>query len=107
MEYLIQTSETIGGLLGRLGREQAMDVLAQMQELVIHAWETIEATEDDCAKIIQKLENACEIIYQLTDSLDDFKVRIHLLKDLKELFNAVHDELQKNIPEKLEILFLP
>ena len=107
MEYLIQTSETIGGLLGRLCREQAMDVLAQMQELVIHAGETIEATEDDCAKIIQKLENACEIIYQLTDSLDDFKVRIHLLKDLKELFNAAHDEIQKNIPEKLEILFLP
>ena len=31
MEYLIYTADTIGELLGRLGREQAMDILVQMQ----------------------------------------------------------------------------
>ena len=107
MEYLTHTAETIGNLLGRLSQEQATDILAQMQELVIHAGETIETTGDDCTEIIEKLENACEIIYQLTGSLDEFKVRIHLLKELKELFGAVHDEIRRNIPEKLEILFLP
>ena len=66
MEYLLYTSETIGDLLGRLSQEQATDILAQMQELAIHAGEIIETTENDCAEIIQKLENACEIIYQLS-----------------------------------------
>lgn len=107
VEYLIHTAETIGDLLGRLSREQAIDVLAQMQELVIRAGETIEATEKDCTEIIQKLEYACEVIYQMTDSLDEYHVRINLLKELKELFEAAHDEIQRNIPEKLEILFLP
>ena len=35
IEYLIQTSDTLRELLGKLGREQALDVLAQMQDLVI------------------------------------------------------------------------
>ena len=30
MEYLIHTAETIGDLLGRLSREQATDILAQI-----------------------------------------------------------------------------
>lgn len=107
MEYLVQTSGTIGELLGRLGREQAMDILAQMQDLVIHIGETIEASEEDSRGLIQKLENACEVIYQLTGSLDEFKVRIHLLKELKDLLHTIDDEIQKNIPVKLEILFLP
>lgn len=107
MEYLIHTADTIGGLLGRLSPEQAMDVLAQMQELVIHAGETIEASEKNCTEIIQKLENTCEIIYQLTNLLEDFEVRKHLLKELKEIFVAAYDEIQKKIPGKLEILFLP
>ncbi len=107
MEYLVQTSGTIGELLGRLGREQAMDILAQMQDLVIHIGETIEASEEDSGEIIQKLENACEVIYQLTDSLDEFKLRIHLLKKLKDILHDIDDEIQKNIPVKLEILFLP
>ncbi len=107
MEYLVQTSDTIGELLGRLDREQAMDILAQMQQLVIHAGETIEASEENCAEIIQKLENVCEIIYQLTTSLEDAKTRSHLLKELKAILAAAYEEVQKNVPGKLEILFLP
>lgn len=107
MEYLIHTAGTIGELLGRLGREQAMDILAQMQDLVIHIGETIEVSEEESGELIQKLENACEVIYQLTGSLDEFKVRIHLLKELKDLLHDIDDEIQNNIPVKLEILFLP
>lgn len=107
MEYLIHTTDTIEGLLGRLSMEQSMDVLAQMQELVIHAGEAIEASEKNCVEIIRKLEIACEIIYQLTNSLEDFEGRKHLLKELKEIFAAAYDEIQKKIPDKLEILFLP
>lgn len=107
VEYLTHTADTIGDLLGRLCQEQATDVLAQMQDLVIHVGETIEAAENDCAEIILKLENACEIIYQITNSLDDFKIRIHLLSKLKKIFVAVYDEIQKNISGRLEILFLP
>ena len=84
-----------------------MDILAQMQQLVIHAGETIEASEENCAEIIQKLENVCEIIYQLTTSLEDAKTRSHLLKELKAILAAAYEEVQKNVPGKLEILFLP
>jgi len=107
MEYLIYTADTIGELLGRLGREQAMDILVQMQELVIHAGETIEASEENCTEIILKLENVCEIIYKLTTSLEDAKTRSNLLKELKAILAAANEEVQKNIPGKLEILFLP
>ena len=107
MEYLIYTADTIGELLGRLGREQAMDILVQMQELVIHAGETIEASEENCTEIILKLENVCEIIYKLTTSLEDAKTRSNLLKELKAILAAANEEVQKNIPGKLEIVFLP
>lgn len=107
MEYLVHTAGTIGELLGRLSVEQAMDVLAQMQELVIHVGETIEASEEECEKIIQSLEYACEIIYQLTTVFDKSSTRKYLLKKLKETFEAANKEIQENIPEKLEVLFLP
>lgn len=107
MEYLIHTAGTIGELLGRLDREQAMDILEQMQELIIHSGETIEASEENCGNIISKLETACEFIYQLTNSLNDSNARKHLLIELKEIFTAVYDEIQKDILVKLEILFLP
>ena len=107
MEYLIHTAGTLGELLGRLDREQAMDILEQMQELIIHSGETIEASEENCGNIISKLETACEFIYQLTNSLNDSNARKHLLIELKEIFTAVYDEIQKDILVKLEILFLP
>ena len=107
MEYLVNTADTLGELLGKLSKEQAIDVLAQMQDLVIHAGETIEASEKNCMDMVQELENACEILYQLTSSLDDFKTRMHLLIELKKIFARVYDDIQKNIRGKLEILFLP
>jgi hypothetical protein len=107
VKYLIHTADTIGNMLKKMGREQALDVLAQMQELVIHVGETIEASEGSGNSVIPKLEDACELLYQLTCSLGQNKEQIRLLKELKKLLLAADKEIQETFPVKLEILFLP
>ena len=46
-QYLVQTAETLEGILKGLSKEVAVDVLSQIQELVIQIGNTIEDSEGE------------------------------------------------------------
>lgn len=111
-EYLVQIAGTLEGLLKGLSRERAMDVLAQTQGLALQIGNTIEESEPDKQEVIHKLETVCELLYQISCTLDqaepeELNVKVNPYIELKNLLSAVQEDIKKNIQIKLEILFLP
>lgn len=116
-EYVVQVADSLEELLKSLSRDRAMDVLTQMQELAIQMGNTIEDSEGTGHDIVGKLETVCELLYQISCSLDETnnldglnvvaKTRKSMYPELKDLFFSVKEEIEKNIQVKLEILFLP
>lgn len=111
-EYLVQIAGTLEGLLKGLSRERAMDVLAQMQGLALQIGNTIEESEPNKYEVIHKLEMVCELLYQISCTLDqaepeELNVKVNPYIELKNLLSAVQEDIKKNIQVKLEILFLP
>jgi len=104
---LVRTVSNLEKLLERFSRDEAMELLTQMQELVIQVGNTIEASEGSNNEIIRKLEASCEIIYQISCSLEETETRRKTSQDLKELITSIQDDIDKKISIKREILFLP
>ncbi len=111
MEYLIQIADSLEELLKGLSRERAIDILAQMQELVLQIGNTIEDSEIPEHEVIHKLEIVCELLYQISYSLEqaetERKVNTNLYLELRNLLSIVKETIDKDIQVKLEILFLP
>lgn len=116
-EYVAGIADSLEEVLKGLSNSVAHDVLARMQELAIQIGSTIEDSEGADHVIVKKLESACEVLYQISCSLDETetlkelnviaKTKKHLFLELKNLFTFVKEEIEKNIPIKTEILFLP
>lgn len=107
-QYLVQTAETLEGILKGLSKEVAVDVLSQIQELVIQIGNTIEDSEGEGHETIPRLEQACELLYQLSCSLDQAESGNRMrIQNLKVIFMEVKKEIEEKIPVKLEILFVP
>lgn len=137
LEIMSDLRQTAGGLdeiLAGYGLEESLDLLAQMQELVLEAGNTIEKSEGAESGIIRKLEEACELIYQISCSLEEAgqeepteereepveereelqagseeqaEDRRELLRKLERLFAEAGQEIERKIPAGKEVLFLP
>jgi len=103
---LARNAEGLDRLLGKLGGEEAAEVLAQMQELVIRVGNTIEDSEGPKNEVIRKLEEACEAIYQISCSIEE-GIGQKESEELKKLFEDIGADIERKIPIRLEVLFLP
>lgn len=110
-EYVAGVADSLEELLKGLSKSVACDVLTQMQALAAQIGNNIEASEGADNEIVKKLESACEVLYQINGSLDKLNAVDRSKKDpfleLKNLLASVKEEINNNIPIKLEILFLP
>lgn len=116
-EYIAGVADSLEELLRGLSNSAACDVLAQMQELAIQIGNAIEDSEGAEHETVKKLESACEVLYQISCSLDEpetsnklkvvTKNRKGMFLELKDLLTTVKEEIEKNIQIKLEVLFLP
>ena len=116
-KYIVQVADSLEKLLKGLSNSAALNVLAQMQDLAIQIGNTIEDSEGAEHNTVKKLEAACEVLYQISCSLDEpeiskkphvvAKTKKSMFLELKNLFTSVKEEIEKNIQVKLEILFLP
>lgn len=114
-EYVVRVADSLEELLKGLSNSVAVDVLAQMQDLAIQIGNTIEDSEGAEHETVKKLESACEVLYQISCSLDETsnkpnvvaKTRKSKFLELKDLLTSVKEEIEKNIQVRLEILFLP
>lgn len=103
---LARNTEDLDRLFEEIGKEEAAEVLMQMQELVIQVGNTIEGSEGTKNEVISKLEEACEAIYRLNCSLEEGTGHEES-HELKKLFDDILIDIEKKIPIKLEVLFLP
>lgn len=103
---LALNAEGLDRLLGELGEEEAVEMLTQMQELVIQVGNTIEDSEGPKNEVIRKLEEACEAIYRIS-CFPEKEIVQKESKELRELFEDIGNDIEKKIPIKLEVLFLP
>lgn len=88
-------------------REEILDILAQMQELIISVGNTVESWEGAENEITPKLEEACELLYQVSCSLEKKEDRQRAIQSLVKLVDDIQNDVEKKIPVKLEVLFLP
>ena len=127
MGDLRQTAERLDEILAGYSLEESLDLLAQMQELVLEAGNAIEKSEGAESGIIRKLEEACELIYRISCSLEEAdpeepteereelqagseeptEDRRDLLRKLERLFGEAGREIERKIPAGKEVLFLP
>lgn len=107
MVDLTLNAEGLDRLLEKLGGEEAAEVLTQMQELVIQVGNTIEDSEGPKNEVIRKLEEACELIYRISCSLEEGRTGRQESEELKKLFEDIGADIEKKIPVRLEVLFLP
>ncbi len=107
MADFVQTTDGLDQILGGLSGEEAADMLAQMQELMIQVGNTIEASEGEENGIVRKLEAVCELIYRLSNSLDHGEERAAICHQMAESARAIKRDVENGIAVTLEVLFLP
>lgn len=107
VDDLAHNAGDLDKFLENLGGEEAAEVLTQMQELVIQVGNTIEDSEGPKNEVIKKLEEACEVIYRISCSLEEGRTGRQESEELKKLFEDIGTDIEKKIPVRLEVLFLP
>ncbi len=107
---LSDLAENLGGfaqLICSHSREEVLDILAQMQELIISVGNIVENWEGAENKVTPKLEEACELLYQISCSLEAEEDWQRALQSLVLLIDNIQNDVENEIPVKLEVVFLP
>lgn len=91
----------------QIQREKVLQLLTDCQETAITMGQEIEAIYGEGTKSVQKLEEYCESLYQMTQVLSDFEKRRGVLHDLTGQIQQFQHLVSEQIPDRLEIVFLP
>lgn len=88
--------------------EELMNILTQCQEAAILTGNDLE-TQGECTKeLITMLEEYCELIFQISQSMDDPENRRQLAQTVRNLLIRLHSKTVELLPEdRKEIVFLP
>lgn len=85
-----------------------LDVLTQCQETAILIGNDLETQGESTKELVTMLEDYCELLYQISQSLDDTEKRRQPAQKVRELLISLHRKLLDVLPEdKKEIVFLP
>lgn len=108
-DLLEEAHEEIRGLLEKKDQEKVMGLLAQCQESAVQIGELVEKTEGENAPTIGKLQDYCELLYQVYQSLADGE-QINVGKTAKLLRRTliqVQNSVKNDIAIRLEMVFMP
>lgn len=109
-EALNDLADNLGGIAQLIqisSREEVFDLLVQMQELVISVGNTVESWEGTENEVTPKLEEACELLYQVSCSLEEEEAWRRMLQGLVQLVEDIQKDVEEKIPARLEVVFLP
>lgn len=102
-----QVNDTIKVLIDKKNYDKALSMLADCQQNAIRMGGIIEASEPSPAKIIQCLEDYCETLYNVSQSMTTSLNSNCEYKLLKKRLNRVEQGIRDGIPVKKEVVFLP
>ncbi len=106
---LEQAHEEIKGLVENNKCDKARELLGQCQESAVQVGELIEQEEGENAPTIEKMENYCEVLYEIYEELgsDMVAATSKLSKKLRKSLIRVENSVKNDIKTRLEMVFLP
>lgn len=88
--------------------EELMNILTQCQEAAILTGNDLETQGESTKELITMLEEYCELIFQISRSMDDPENRRQLAQTVRNLLIRLHSKTVELLPEdRKEIVFLP
>ena len=91
-----------------LQTEELMNILTQCQEAAILTGNDLETQGDSTKELVTMLEEYCELIFQVSQSMDDPESRKQLAQTVRNLLIRLHSKTVELLPEdRKEIVFLP
>lgn len=87
--------------------KEVFSLLVQCQNYAIELGNTIESVYGQNNSCIHLLEEYCEIIYQISQSISDKAAYMQKCKNALRHIELLIKHMQKEIPDRLEAVFLP
>ncbi len=106
---LAQAHDEIRKFMEKKNYAAAMDLLGQCQEGAMQTGELIEQTEGEKAPTISRLEDYCELIYEVHEELSR-NAEVNAAKQYKRLRKSliqVENSVKNDIKIRLEMVFMP
>lgn len=109
IELLSQAHDEIRKFVENKNHTAAMELLGQCQEGAMTAGELIEKTEGENAPTIARLEDYCELIYQVYEELlqNQEMNAARIYKRLRKSLIQVENSVKNDIQIRLEMVFMP
>ena len=109
LDLLEQAHQEIKGFVERKEFVKAQELLGQCQESAVQVGELIEMEEGELAPTIAKLENYCEVLYEIYEELssDTMAMAAKIYKRLQKVLIQVENSVKNEIKPRLEVVFLP
>lgn len=104
---LEKVQKTLEQLLETSDSDALMQILTDCQSCAITIGNTIEGMYGKGTKSVENLEKYCEMIYQLAEKLGESETCKNLCALSKKQLGEIKANMQQEIPDKLEVVFLP
>ena len=88
-------------------KQKLTGLLEDAQESAIHIGNTVESLYGEGTDTVSELEDYCETLYQMSLAIDDPGMQTELLNRMKRHLCQIRHFLEKDVPDKREIVFLP
>lgn len=86
---------------------EAKELLADCQNGAVAIGTAIEKLAGEGLPVIEKLEEYCELLYQIHGQLEDSGNLSKMLKMLRKKLSQINSGIEKDIPIQYEIVFMP
>lgn len=107
VETLAEGTSIIEGLLSEGRTKEIIVLLTDCQDLAIALGTRIETLQGTGTGAVSELEKYCELVYVLGERVTAAEETEEAYQDLTAQLEAVRRELEKEIPDKKEAIFLP
>lgn len=109
IELLEQAHDEIRKFVENKDRAKAMELLEQCQDGAVQVGELIEKTEGEEAPTIARLEEYCELIYEVHEELsEDREVNAaKIYKRLRKSLIQTENSVKNDIKNRTEMVFMP
>lgn len=107
LNTLQSANDMLEGLFADASNSAMIDLLADCQNCAITMGNKIEAVYGEGTASVKALENYCESIYLVSQNLEQPDVCQEHYANSKEHLKAVAACMEQEIPDKMEIVFMP
>lgn len=105
---LMKKANNTVSIADRKRRIEIIDTLGQCQDAALEIGESLETLDTGCETVISLLEDYCENLYQISQSLDDKILYRKLTNKIDKQLIAIENKIRLDLPDgKKEIVFLP